>query len=125
MSESTTRRASRSKIEYEIEVGMIRPPRVRDSIYPWDEMREAAVAQILAKSVELVSFFVSCDDEEHASASRISIQISGRTYYQKRRQNSTVGSALIQEDDVWGVRSWVTAFVPAEDVEEEEDSTEG
>ncbi len=118
--QATDRRPTRARVEYEIEVGLIQPPRVRDSIYPWDTLREAAISQALVEvgegeSAQLVSFFVECDDEDHASQSRTSIQTSGRSYYQKRRQNFIVSSSIIQEDDTWGVRSWVMEYPTQED----------
>ena len=117
---ATDRRPTRARVEYDIEIGLVQPPRVRDSIYPWDALREAAITQALVEVVEgepaqLVSFFVPCDDEEHATASRVSIQTSGRTYYQKRRQNFIVSSSIAQEDDTWGVRSWVLEYPNYED----------
>jgi len=115
MAEAPARRATRTKTDYSIEIGLVRPPSVRDSIYPWDELREAAEEQALAEDpTQLVSFFVPCDDEDHANQSRSSIQSSGRNFYMKRGQRFNVVSSVVQEDDEHGVRSWVFRMSDAE-----------
>ena len=113
MSPKTTRRPIRARIEYDIETGIDQPPRVKESIYPWAAMAEAAQK----KKGNPVSFFIPCEDQAHAVGSRTGIQSSGRSYYQKRGQNFTVSSSAMQNGDTWGVRSWVAAI--PEDEEDE------
>ena len=107
---STTRRPIRARVEYDIETGIDQPPRVKESIYPWAAMAEAAMKKP-------VSFFIPCEDQAHAVGSRTGIQSSGRAYYQKRGQSFSVSSSAMQDGDTWGVRSWVTAT--PEDEEDE------
>lgn len=83
---------------FTIEAGVEIPPIVRESQYPWEVIAEGDPGQL--------SFFVACNSEDHAEKRRSPIQSSGRNYYVKRKINRSAVSRVVQENGVWGVRSW-------------------